>query len=595
MGILSGPKVLTGEIGVKPVVKRLVTTDNLSTITTAGYLNTNLNEGESLRPSDLLLVIYNYDEVADSGDIDFFSISISNGVITLAQDISGGNVVLPTIANHIATYVGTDGQITDDAATAINGGNIQAGLSGTAGYLASFPSAASKGSLRLTAVANTGDTLTTISNAAMGQASVISIPDPGQATAEFIISDSAGTQHVTSGALQVDAGAISSGLAAGGFVGVLNAYPTTASSGVLSLQAAVNATGDFDTTISNATAVAQDQVISIPDSGQATSEFLLADSGGTQHVTSGGLQVDAGIVSSGLAAGGFVGEFDAYPTTASSGILSLKAVDNATGDFDTVISNAAAVAQDQVVTVPDSGGATANFILSASSAAAQTISSGLSITGNNNVQTSGGGQFFAGSSGSAGYFGSYPTTASNGSLILQAVDNAGGDFSTTINNAASVGQDQAVVIPDVGAATGYFQVSATPSDPSSNLLWVDVTVDQSDLATGGTKTLVASSGTKQYKIREIYLNAGGTNFAGGGGDRLGEISDGTSSYSVIPAANMQSLTNDRWGSTAVAYPASVAINTSTAAGADIVFQYNGGGTDYTSGSLVVSLLVERVA
>ena len=97
----------------------------------------------------------------------------------------------PTIANHIATYTGVGGTLGEDASTAINGGNIQAGLSGTAGYLASFPSTALKGSLRLTAVANTGDTLVTVSNAAHGQATVYSIPDVGAATGGILVSTSA--------------------------------------------------------------------------------------------------------------------------------------------------------------------------------------------------------------------------------------------------------------------------------------------------------------------------------------------------------------------------------------------------------------------
>lgn len=66
-------------------------------------------------------------------------------------------------------------------------GNLQAGSSGHAGTVASFPASASKGSLALVGVANTGNTVTTISNAAMGQASVVSIPDPGTATANFVL------------------------------------------------------------------------------------------------------------------------------------------------------------------------------------------------------------------------------------------------------------------------------------------------------------------------------------------------------------------------------------------------------------------------
>ncbi len=67
--------------------------------------------------------------------------------------------------------------------------NIDAGASGTAGSVDVFPTTAAKGKLILAAVDNDGDTNVTISNAAMGQASVISIPDPGAATAEFLLTD----------------------------------------------------------------------------------------------------------------------------------------------------------------------------------------------------------------------------------------------------------------------------------------------------------------------------------------------------------------------------------------------------------------------
>jgi hypothetical protein len=107
--------------------------------------------------------------------------------------------------------------------------------------------------------------------------------------------------------------------------------------------------------------------------------------------------------------------------------------------------------------------------------------------------------------------------------------------------------------------------------------------------------MVASSGSKRYKIRTLQLNSGGTNFSGGGGDRLGQVTDGTTVYSLIPAATMQSLVNAQWGVTALPNPASAAINTSTAAGANLVFKYSGGTTDYTAGSLVISGIVQRVA
>ena len=97
--------------------------------------------------------------------------------------MAGGAVV----ANHIALFQDTTGTIDDTAATAINNGNIQAGLSGTAGTLISFPTTAANGSLIVSALNAGGAFNTTIRNSVMGQSAVISIPDPGAATANFVL------------------------------------------------------------------------------------------------------------------------------------------------------------------------------------------------------------------------------------------------------------------------------------------------------------------------------------------------------------------------------------------------------------------------
>jgi hypothetical protein len=183
MAIQSITTNFTGEIGVSPRIIRISTDDSYSEITTQNWLQSAVNSGYQFYESDIAAVFYN------DSTVSFFSLSISGSNITLVPLSSG--VSLPVIANHIAVFTNTSGNLGDDVATAINGGNLQAGLSGTAGYLASFPGTAAKGSLRVTAVANTGDTLTTISNAAMGQASVISIPDPAGATANFVVAPSA--------------------------------------------------------------------------------------------------------------------------------------------------------------------------------------------------------------------------------------------------------------------------------------------------------------------------------------------------------------------------------------------------------------------
>jgi len=306
-----------------------------------------------------------------------------------------------------------------------------------------------------------------------------------------------------------------------------------------------------------------------------------------------GVAINAGGLQAGLDA--TAGVLTSFPATTISGVLVVAAADNATGDFDTTISNATAVGQSQVISIPDAGAATAKFILSASTASSQTITSGLIVSGGN-VQTNGGDNFLAGADASAGAFFSFPATTASGTLALAAADNATGDFDTTISNGTAIAQDQVISIPDVGQATGSFLVNIlADADPAADVVMFDVTVGQAALATAGTVTLQASSGAKQYKIRELFLNSGGTNFSGGGGDRLATISDGTTDYSVMPAANLQSLTNARWGDTAIAFPASAAINTSSAAGVAITIAYSGGATDYTAGSMVISGVLERVA
>lgn len=136
---------------------------------------------------------------------------------------------------------------------------------------------------------------------------------------------------------------------------------------------------------------------------------------------------------------------------------------------------------------------------------------------------------------------------------------------------------------------------ATP-DTNINLVRFDVAVTAASLAAGGSVTLYASSGAKQYKIINLWVNAGGTNFSGGGGDRLLSITDNTTTYSIVPAASLQTLANTAWGVTELPFPAGgVALTTNTAAGASLVAKYSGGAADYGAGSVAISGLLQRVA
>lgn len=194
MGIVQYPTPIPVTVGGLPNLKFMTTTDNLATVTTAGYLNSgNLDAANPISKTDIIMALYNYSLQTTSGTFAIFTVNISgaSGSITLTQWADTANVVLPTTAGAIAYFTNATGTISAAPNTVFASGSIEAGESGIAGTLVSFPSAANKGSLILAAVANTGNTNTTISNAAMGQASVVTIPDPGTATANFIVAPAA--------------------------------------------------------------------------------------------------------------------------------------------------------------------------------------------------------------------------------------------------------------------------------------------------------------------------------------------------------------------------------------------------------------------
>ncbi len=188
-----------------------------------------------------------------------------------------------------------------------------------------------------------------------------------------------------------------------------------------------------------------------------------------------------------------------------------------------------------------------------------------------------------------------------GQAAAKAVSNNSNATVASVGGATIAGHiatfaDVAGTVQDGGLLAANILTSAiTNPDVAADLISFDITVGQAALASGGSVNLIVSTSAKQYKIRSLQLNSGGTNFSGGGGDRLGQVTDGTTVYSVIPAATMQALTNGQWGVTAIPNPAGAAINTSTVAGASLVFKYSGGTTDYTAGSLVITGIAQRVA
>lgn len=188
MTILNMKVEQVGQAGVFPAIIYILTNDTLEKVITPGYLNGSMKVN-SLSEADMALVTTKTSPNAQSTQVSWLEVSKSGGNWSLVPTGSPGSVTLPTKVNHIATYTNTLGNLSGDPTNAINGGNIQAGLSGTPGWFASFPPTAARGSLRFVAADNIGDTVTQIINEPMNQPTLLTIPDPGASTAEFLINN----------------------------------------------------------------------------------------------------------------------------------------------------------------------------------------------------------------------------------------------------------------------------------------------------------------------------------------------------------------------------------------------------------------------
>jgi hypothetical protein len=124
----------------------------------------------------------------------------------------------------------------------------------------------------------------------------------------------------------------------------------------------------------------------------------------------------------------------------------------------------------------------------------------------------------------------------------------------------------------------------------------NVSVTFTELAAGATKKIIDSTlAGERWRIIDII--AVGLTAADAGGDRGLGLSDGTSVYTVIPAATLKTVNfQGRWGSTNVPFSAvASAMIQPTVAGSDLVAFWSGGTTDYTAGVFNIQVTAERIA
>jgi len=118
MSIVSITTDVPGQIGDEPRRLKIISTDNLATVTAAGYLNSGNLLGYTINPTDIIDMYYGYNPPATVGTYNVFLPSFSNGVITLAvsADVlppSVNSAVLTTTSAGVPTWKGplTNGQL----------------------------------------------------------------------------------------------------------------------------------------------------------------------------------------------------------------------------------------------------------------------------------------------------------------------------------------------------------------------------------------------------------------------------------------------------------------------------------------------------
>lgn len=174
-----------GEAPIKFIY--MVTDKNLATIIASGFLNKYAtNNGYVFGETDVFFVFYN-------GGFGMFTVSESNGVFTLVspESVISGNLAVTGTITSSQGITATTGNIQALA------GNMIAGASGAIGFLTSFPTTALKGTFSFKAADNAGNTATILTNASMGQATTITVPDPGAGTAKTLLDT--GTNTMVSG------------------------------------------------------------------------------------------------------------------------------------------------------------------------------------------------------------------------------------------------------------------------------------------------------------------------------------------------------------------------------------------------------------
>ena len=126
--------------------------------------------------------------------------------------------------------------------------------------------------------------------------------------------------------------------------------------------------------------------------------------------------------------------------------------------------------------------------------------------------------------------------------------------------------------------------------------WIPVTCTAA-LLDGALKIAVITpvDRAESYRVVDVRLIGGGTNF-GAGGDRLLDLTDGTTVWTQIANADLETAPSATLtqGNAKVPFLTGTA-NTASTAGNPIYFAYSGGASDHTTGSITFHVCLNRLS
>ena len=162
-----------------PSVQRIETNDTIATVTATGYLNHAVQSGLiSISPTDIVLVATSSVAGKAANQTGWYQVTYSGDNWSLVNEsLTPSDVVLLSPS-------------ADQTITAHNlivaAGNVQAGSSGNAGELISYPATASTGYFEIAANSNAGNTAVVFGNDSHAQATTYAVPDCGNAAGQIL-------------------------------------------------------------------------------------------------------------------------------------------------------------------------------------------------------------------------------------------------------------------------------------------------------------------------------------------------------------------------------------------------------------------------